>query len=54
MRRIGEIMEDIRGTPVCPDTGEENLYWLIQEHIEDGIFQGNRRRYNHLDRGKQE
>lgn len=32
MRRIDEIMEDIRGKPVCPDTGEMNLYWLIQEH----------------------
>ena len=33
MKRIGEIMEDIRDMPVCPESGEINLYWLIQKHI---------------------
>lgn len=33
MRRIGEIMDDIRGTPVCPESGEINLFWLIQEQV---------------------
>ena len=29
MKRLCEIMEDIRGMPVCPKTGEENLYYVI-------------------------
>ena len=28
-------MEDIRGMPECPKTGEENLYCVIQKHIEN-------------------
>ena len=36
MKRLCEIMEDIRGMPVCPKTGEENLYCVIQKHIKDG------------------
>lgn len=35
MKQIKEIMEDIRGMPVCPRTGEENLYCVIQKHIGD-------------------
>ena len=37
MKRISEIMEDIRDMPVCPESGEINLYCIIQKHIEDGI-----------------
>lgn len=37
MKRINEIMEDIRDMPVCPDSGEINLYCIIQKHIENGI-----------------
>ena len=42
MKHIGEIMEDIRDMPVCPKSGEINLYCIIQKHIEDGIFQSRR------------
>ena len=35
MKQIGEIMEDIRDMPVCPVSGEVNLYYIIQKHIED-------------------
>ena len=42
MKRLCEIMEDIRGMPVCPKTGEENLYCVIHKHIGDGILQGNK------------
>ena len=28
-------MEDIRGMPVCPKTGEENLYCVIQKRKEE-------------------
>ena len=38
MKQIGEIMEDIRDMPVCPESGEINLYCIIQKHIKDGIF----------------
>ena len=41
MKQIGEILEDIRDMPVCPKSGEVNLYYIIQKHIEDGIFQSN-------------
>lgn len=33
MKHIKRILEDIRDKPVCPETGEINLYWLIQKHI---------------------
>ena len=32
MEQIGKIMERIRDMPVCPISGEVNLYWLIQNH----------------------
>ena len=35
MKRICEVMDGIRGTPVCPETGEINLYYIIQKHMED-------------------
>ena len=35
MKQIGEILEDIRDMPVCPKSGEVNLYYIIQKHIED-------------------
>lgn len=44
MKRICEVMDGIRGTPVCPETGEINLYYIIKKHIEDGIFQGKRKK----------
>ena len=43
MKHIGEIMEDIRDMPVCPKSGEINMYCIIQKHIKDGIFQRNKR-----------
>ena len=43
MKQIGEIMEDRRDMPVCPQSGEINLYCIIQKHIKDGIFQRNKR-----------
>ena len=36
MEQIGEIMEDIRDMPVCPQSGEINLYCIIKKNIEDG------------------
>lgn len=33
MKHISEIMEDIRDMPVCPESGEINLYCIIQKHI---------------------
>ena len=35
MGQLGEIMERIRDIPVCPISGEVNLYCIIQKHIED-------------------
>lgn len=35
MKQIGEIMEDIRDMPVCPVSGEVNLYCMIQKHREN-------------------
>lgn len=35
MEQIGKIMERIRDMPVCPISGEVNLYCIIQKHIED-------------------
>ena len=31
-------MEDIRGMPVCPKTGEINLYFEIQKYKEEKDF----------------
>lgn len=33
MKHIKRILKEIRDKPVCPETGEINLYWLIQKHI---------------------
>lgn len=38
MKQIKEIMQDIRGMPVCPRTGESNLYFEINKYKEEKDF----------------
>lgn len=33
MERINAIMDNIRDSPVCPESGETNLLYIIIKHI---------------------